>query len=127
MTLVALERDLSDAVETIAAFSKVDGALVLTSDLRVLGFGAEIQLELASPTKVLEVIGETLSPKNVHELDSESFGMRHRSAVRFVGATPCAVGFVVSQDGTVSFTWSKDGAVYIKRGVNIANPNMAGS
>jgi hypothetical protein len=127
LTLVAKERELGDAVGTVAMFSGVDGALALTSDLRVLGFGAEILLEKAAPTQVFEVFGETFAPKQTNELDSESFGMRHRSAVRFVGSVTGAVAFVVSQDGRVSLCWNKDGTVYIKRGVNIANPNMAGA
>jgi hypothetical protein len=127
LTLVAKERELADAAETVAMFSGVDGALALTSDLRVLGFGGEILLERAGPTRVFEVIGETMSPTRTDEIDSESFGMRHRSAVRFVASVSNAVAFVVSQDGQVSFIWQKDGSVYIKRRVNIANPNMAGA
>lgn len=127
LSLVAAERELCDAAETIATLSGVDGALVLTSALRLVGFGAEILLEEASPVKVFEVIGDALLDKKRDELDSESFGMRHRSAVRFVGAITSAVAFIVSQDGTVSFCWKQDGKVYIKRGVNTSNPNMAGA
>jgi hypothetical protein len=127
LAVVAEERELSDAAETIATLSCVDGALVLTSALRLVGFGAEILLEKANAVKVYDVIGDTLVTKERDELDSESFGMRHRSAVRFVGAMKGVVAFIVSQDGTVSFCWKKDDKVYIKRGVNIANPNMAGA
>ena len=59
-------------------------------------------------------------------IDSESFGMRHRSALRCVAAAEDVAAFVVSQDGTVSFFWKQGGRVLVKRGVTIANPNMGG-
>jgi len=127
LAVIASERELSDAAETVAAFSRVDGALVLTAALRVVGFGAEILLEKAPPTKIFEVTGNPLATEQRSELDSESFGMRHRSAMRFVGATSGSVAFIVSQDGKISFCWSKQGVVYMKRGVNVANPNMVGA
>ena len=57
-------------------------------------------------------------------VDSETFGMRHRSALRCVGVARDAAAFVVSQDGAVSFFWKQDGRVCLKRHVNTANPNM---
>jgi DNA integrity scanning protein DisA with diadenylate cyclase activity len=59
-------------------------------------------------------------------VDSESFGMRHRSALRCVGVTDQVAAFVVSQDGQVSLFWKQDGRVLMKRNVNTANPNMIG-
>lgn len=121
------EEDLADAAATIAALSAVDGAVVLTSALRLAGFGAEIVLESAQATKVFEVAGETYMSRDWPGLDSEQFGMRHRSAVRLVAATESTAAFIVSQDGTASCCWKKDGKVYLKRGVNLSNPNMVGA
>jgi DNA integrity scanning protein DisA with diadenylate cyclase activity len=59
-------------------------------------------------------------------VDSESFGMRHRSALRCVGVSEHVAAFVVSQDGQVSLFWKQDGRVLMKRNVNTANPNMIG-
>ena len=61
------------------------------------------------------------------EVNSESFGMRHRSALRCVARANHTAAFVVSQDGTVSFFWKRDGKVLLKRNVNTANPNMVGA
>jgi hypothetical protein len=58
------------------------------------------------------------------EVDSESFGMRHRSALRCVGMADATAAFVTSQDGRVSFFWKQDGRVLLKSHVNTANPNM---
>ncbi|HEX5214785.1 MAG TPA: hypothetical protein VFV98_04950 [Vicinamibacterales bacterium] len=125
-TLIA-EEDLADAADLAARLSAVDGALVLTSDLRVLGFGAEIVLDAAQPISAYDVTGHLRRADPKPEVDSESFGMRHRSALRCVAMAKDAAAFVVSQDGTVSFCWKQDGHVLLKRHVNTANPNMVGA
>jgi DNA integrity scanning protein DisA with diadenylate cyclase activity len=60
-------------------------------------------------------------------VDSEEFGMRHRSAIRCVAVAERTAAFVVSQDGTVTFCWKQGGRVLLKRDVNTANPNMVGA
>lgn len=122
----AAEEDLVDAAEVVAGFAAVDGAVVLTADLRTLGFGAEIVLDAAEPVIAHEVIGHTQSPESWPAVDSESFGMRHRSALRGVGVADQMAAFVVSQDGQVSLFWKQNGRVLLKRNVNTANPNMIG-
>lgn len=123
----AAERELADAADAVGRLSAVDGALVLSSALRVSGFGAEIVLDAAPPISAHEVSGDPLRSKQWPAVDSEGFGMRHRSAIRFVAATSDAVAFVVSQDGTVSFCWRGKDGVCLKRNVNIANPNVPGA
>jgi hypothetical protein len=125
-TFVA-EADLADAADLAARLSAVDGAVVLRSDLRVLGFGAEIVLDAALTVAALEVSGHPLRAGDWPAVDSESFGMRHRSALRCISAADGAAAFVVSQDGTVTFMWKQDGRVLLKRNVNTANPNMVGA
>lgn len=117
------ERELADAAETISAFTAVDGALVMTTSLRVCGFGAEIQLQNVEPCTVYET-DSWMHSKDSRQLDSESFGMRHRSATRFVGATEDTCAIIASQDGRVSFCWKRDGRVLLKRDVSTTNPNM---
>ena len=120
------EESLADAAGVVAGLTAVDGALVLTSDLRVIGFGAEIVLDAAQPVVAHEVTGHAQSPAAWPAVDSESFGMRHRSALRCVGVTERTAAFVVSQDGHVSLFWKQEGRVLLKRDVNTANPNMIG-
>ncbi|HVT49756.1 MAG TPA: hypothetical protein VHD57_18355 [Vicinamibacterales bacterium] len=124
--MVLAEDALSDAADLVARLSAVDGALVVSSDLRVLGFGAEIVLDAARAVSAYEVTGHAQRPGAWPEVDSESFGMRHRSALRCVAVAHQTAAFVVSQDSAVSFFWKQDGRVLLKRGVTIANPNMAG-
>lgn len=121
------EEDLEDAADLVARLADVDGAVVLQTDLRVAGFGAEIVLDAAAPTRAREVVGHARRPDQWVVVDAESFGMRHRSALRCVAAAPEAAAFVVSQDRTVTFFWKQDGQALLKRDVNTANPNMVGA
>jgi hypothetical protein len=125
-TFVA-EEDLADAADLAARLSAVDGALVITSDLRILGFGAEIVLDAARPVTAFEDRGGPRQTGRWPVVDSESFGMRHRSALRCVAVAEHTASFVASQDGTVSVFWKHDGRVLLKRHVNTANPNMIGA
>lgn len=122
-TFVA-EEDLADAADITARLTAVDGALILRSDLSVLGFGAEIVLDATQPLQAYEVSGHPLRGTDWPTVDVESFGMRHRSALRCIAASDAAAAFVVSQDGTVTFVWKQDGRLLLKRNVNTANPNM---
>ena len=123
-TAFAAEESLADAADVVAGLSAVDGALILTSDLRVPGFGAEIVLDAAAPVNAYQVAGHLARTGHGPEVDSESFGMRHRSAMRCVGVAEATAAFVASQDGRVSFFWKQHGRVLVKSNVNTANPNM---
>jgi hypothetical protein len=121
------EDALGDAADLVARLSAVDGALVVRSDMRLLGFGAEIVLDTTKAVTAYEVSGHHQRGSSWPLVDSESFGMRHRSALRCVAEADGTAAFVVSQDGTVSLFWKQDGRVLLKRGVTTANPNMAGA
>jgi hypothetical protein len=121
------EEDLADAADLASRLTAVDGALILSSDLRVLGFGAEIVLDAARPVTAYMVDGNARTRDRWAAVDSESFGMRHRSALRCVAVAEDTAAFVVSQDGVVSFFWRQDGHVLVKRNVNTSNPNMVGA
>lgn len=125
-TFVA-EEDLADAADLAARLSAVDGALILRSDLAVVGFGAEIVLNTARRVDAFEVTGHPLRNREWPMIDSDTFGMRHRSAVRCIASADHAAAFVVSQDGMVTFMWKQDGRLLLKRNVNTANPNMVGA
>jgi hypothetical protein len=120
------EEDLADAADVAAGLSAVDGALVLTTDLRVCGFGAEIVLDAARPIVAYDAASRGRTG-DLPEIDSESFGMRHRSALRCVGVAAGTAAFVVSQDGVVSVFWKHGDRVFLRRHVNTENPNMVGA
>ncbi|MEZ5316133.1 MAG: hypothetical protein R2752_01915 [Vicinamibacterales bacterium] len=121
------EEDLADAADLVARLGSVDGAIVLQSDLRLVGFGTEIVLDAARPVTAYEVVGRPRRIQDWPPVDSENFGMRHRSALRCVAVARSAAAFVVSQDATVSFFWKQEDKVLLKRNVNTANPNLIGA
>jgi hypothetical protein len=125
-SVLSAEVELGDAVDLIARLSAVDGALVLGADLRLFGFGAEIVLDAAATVTAYEAGGHWGFSGPRVPVDSLSFGMRHRSALRCVSVAEGTAAFVVSQDGNVSFFWKLGQEVLLKRNVNTANPSMVG-
>lgn len=102
---------LAASLEEIAQLTTVDGAVIMTPNLEVLGFG----VKLGSDGNNYEGINiASIDPRD--DLESTRFikltetgNTRHQSAVRFVASYEQAVAFVVSQDGGVSaFVWEKD-------------------
>lgn len=90
------EHQLTDGLQVIAALTGVDGAVVLTDRLRLVGFGAELRAKARLP-----VVYRASDPLGVEREATrpESFGTRHRSAFRFCAEHPRGLAFVHSQDG----------------------------
>ena len=92
-----LEEALGDAAQAIASLTSVDGAVVMTDQFNVLGFGAEVIAVSPSLVNVRVIEGS----KKDRLIPITSFGTRHRSAFRFCSSLEDSVAFVVSQDGGV--------------------------
>lgn len=113
---------LAEKCDFVASLSGTDGALILRPDLSVEGFGAEIRLDKSNPVIVHRVTGPM--PNDRTPLDSEQFGMRHRSAMRLCSVAPQTAVFVASQDGGVSLVWNDNGVVCFRQNINTTNANM---
>jgi hypothetical protein len=89
-------------MRAIASLSAVDGAIVMTQDLRVLGFGAKIAAESSVPAQVCmfrpEPGNQPVLPTPLEHLG----GTRHQSAARFAAANKDTVVLVISQDRHMS-------------------------
>jgi hypothetical protein len=116
------ERRLAESCMFVGNLAGTDGAIVLGADLKVKGFGAEILLDKAKPSKVYLVKYPLENTKE--EGNSESFGMRHRSAMRLCGTADGLAAFVISQDGGVSLMWNDNGDSCYKNGIQTTNANM---
>jgi len=97
-----------EAVQHVAPLANCDGAIVITANLRVLGFGAKITArEHAAATlcRLDPVPGlQELKPCPLEDFG----GTRHQSAARFVSVHKDAVAIVVSQDRYMSVVhWSE--------------------
>lgn len=106
------------AAAFLSSFSAVDGAVVITDKLRLLGFGAEI-IAISPSLSRVKVI--TSFEKNIGEYrDIELFGTRHRSAFRFCSSFEDSVAFVVSQDGEIRVAKRVGSEVILWSNINIA-------
>ncbi|MCZ7544183.1 MAG: DNA integrity scanning protein DisA nucleotide-binding domain protein [Anaerolineae bacterium] len=94
----------------------------MRADFTVEGFGAEILLDKARRVTVYAPDDEDTRGMTV--MDSEQFGMRHRSAIRLCGSVPDVAVIVVSQDGGVSLVWNQDGKACFKTGISISHSGM---
>ena len=107
-TLAEIDESFYEIAHLFADMMAVDGALVLTKRLEVIGFGGEVLGERA----VSEVFRSLdLEGEHTERERADSSGTRHRSAYRFVSEVPESLVIVVSQDGAIRFVTSRDGRV----------------
>lgn len=78
-------KNLKDAERALAAFTRIDGAVILNKKLEFKGFGGKLKFS-----------GED------KESQDSTKGMRHKSAQHFCEMVKGAVAFVVSQDGNIT-------------------------
>lgn len=107
-----LDRDLGQVIDFMASLAAVDGAVLLSRDLCLRGFGAEITHSRTPSEEECVEYDDHPEPLGRPAPESLSdFGMRHRSAVRFCQDVPGAMAFVVSQDGGIRMFHSVAGRV----------------
>jgi hypothetical protein len=104
--LMDLDEAIFEMSHLIATMTAVDGAVLVTRQFELLGFGGEIAGSLPEASAVaqaLDLEGETYRLET-----TEDVGTRHRSVYRFCTALHDVLGIVVSQDGGVRFIRWKD-------------------
>ena len=101
--------DIGRAVRAIASLAAVDGAVVMTRDMKILGFGAKIATQSDTAPAVC-IFGPQPGKQAVVLSPLEDLGgTRHQSAARFVAANRDAVALVISQDRHLSVMhWDKE-------------------
>lgn len=102
-------RDARDATEshsrTVAGMAAVDGAVLLTHELKVLGFGCKLPGLNGPPPSVLRAPDSPNDKPAAYDLTMR--GTRHTSAAVFAATQPGRMAFTVSADGPAAcFTWS---------------------
>jgi hypothetical protein len=109
--LAELDEALFEVAHLVAMLANVDGAVVLTDELEILGFGAEISgalPEVPSVDRSLDLEGK----ERIRER-TDRVGTRHRSAYRLCQSLHAALIIVVSQDGGVRFIrWQDERVTY---------------
>lgn len=93
------EDSARDAARFIASLTAVDGAVVLTDKLRIIGFGGEVRVSAPGTDAIYHATNEDGTQATAAPFTG--YGTRHRSAFRFVESMDPAVAFILSQDGGI--------------------------
>jgi hypothetical protein len=104
-----LDEALFDFAHFLADLMSVDGALVVTQGLELVGFGAELRADAAGLKQVrhaLDLEGDIFVNESL-----DNVGTRHRAVYRFCQTFSDCLAIVVSQDGTVQFVKNHNGTV----------------
>ena len=104
-----LDEAFFDLAHLIAALSAIDGAVIMTRRLEILGFGGVISGvidEMQTITHALDIEG-----LHTHQELIEEGGTRHRAAYRLCHEIRDAFGIVVSQDGNARLVKWHNGSV----------------
>jgi hypothetical protein len=106
-----MDEALFEVAHLLADLTRVDGTVLMTDSLEVLGFGVEIAGELPEVTRVAHALD--LEGTEREWVRTDRVGTRHRSAYRLCQALHDALALVVSQDGGLRFIrWHVDGVTY---------------
>ena len=100
---------LDHFADLMADLMAVDGALVLTQNLEIVGFGVEIRaphIALDQVFRALDLEGEHLQAE-----PADQGGTRHRAAYRLCEAAPACLAVAVSQDGGVQLVHHNAGQI----------------
>jgi len=102
---------LFEAAHLVADLTHVDGAVVMTTGLDLLGFGGEIAGDLPEVPRVMRA--RDLEGVDREWVRTDRVGTRHRSAYRLCHVWRDALAVVVSQDGGLRFIrWHNDAVTY---------------
>jgi hypothetical protein len=107
--VIELDETLFEVAHLIADLTHVDGAVVMTSGLDLLGFGGEIAGDLPEVQRV--GCARDLAGTEREWVRTDRVGTRHRSAYRLCQVLRDALALVVSQDGGLRFIRWHEGAV----------------
>jgi len=111
--------NLSEAINFVSTLSGVDGAILLTDRLNLLGFGCEL-ITKTSDFEFVKKASDTYG-NATSDILIESFGTRHRSAFRFCSHFDNAIAFIFSQDGGVTVSKKCETGLIIWQDINIYN------
>jgi hypothetical protein len=110
-TLLELDEALFECARFIANLAAVDGAVVLTQGLDLVGFGGVVKGAF-SKEDIIAVARDAEGEQRVNER-AEGVGTRHLSAYYLCKEIPDVIAIVVSQDGNTSLvTWMNDFVTY---------------
>lgn len=97
-------------VNRVSLLAAIDGAVLLDGKLRIEGFGVRFPVLLPPGKTILDALTNT-------EYPCEDWGLRHQSVFSVCQKCDEAVGFVISQDGSVKAVKSVQGKLHFWDGI----------
>ncbi len=105
-------KELMTYADFVAKLTAVDGAVLMTKDFELIGFGAEILTDRMTQKQpsICFLRSDNTEDKNAKFTDN---GTRHRSGYRFADSVEGAIVIVISQDGVVKVCTKHQGRVHV--------------
>jgi hypothetical protein len=110
--------ELNGSVKFVTSLAALDGATVMTPDLRVLGFGAKIKTTSERVT-IYDASSYFTRRSKRKRIDLSKFGTRHSSMCAYCARDRNAIGIVVSQDGLVRVVLSFGNDLVMWNGIKL--------
>ncbi len=109
--LSKLDESVFEWAHLVAGMTQVDGAVVITPRLELIGFGAQISGKLER----VDEVAQALDPEGfeVRKERTDCVGTRHHSAYSLCNVLHDVAAVVVSQDGTAQLVKWNDGIVTV--------------
>lgn len=98
ITNMGMKRFLHESLKFLANLACSDGALILTSNFEIVGFGATLQSPTWNGNVLIGPDGFGHEGGNFH---IKKYGTRHNSMVNYIGEKNDCFGFVFSHDGPI--------------------------
>jgi len=109
--LTALDEALFEVAHLVASLADIDGAVLMTTGLELIGFGGEIAGHLPDVPRVARALDPAAT--RTEWVRTDRVGTRHRSAYRLCQAARDAIVVVISRDGGLRFVrWHRDRVTY---------------
>jgi hypothetical protein len=110
-TLSLLDESVFEWAHLVAGMAQVDGAVAITQQFELIGFGAEISGKLDR----IDTVAKALDPEgsDLRQERTDCVGTRHHSAYSLCNSIHDVLSLVVSQDGTVQLARWNGGMVTI--------------
>jgi hypothetical protein len=114
------EDELAGAVRIVTSLASVDGLVLLTPLLEVIGFGVKIR---STPSVKRVYVGHDFARRGIKakRIDLLRFGTRHISMLNYCQADRKAIGVVISQDGQVRLILSMGKSLTLWENVQLLN------
>lgn len=113
-----INRDILTYANLIAKLMMVDGAVILTKDLELIGFGAETYVDRVEKKDVqMRFIRHDGQEDETRKFNDN--GMRHRACYQFCNEVEGAVAVILSQDGMIEACTKHDGRVVVYDNVGL--------